>query len=110
MMFYMVIMAILIGTNFSRSGCGSESKYMFNSFLYLILSNIDRYFFDAKILNKDARQFHFVSKVWRVSDGGGVRVRRQLRQQSGHRGRGGREGGRGQCLITPYLSLQYILQ
>ena len=64
----------------------------------------------AKILNKDARQFHFVSKVWRVSDGGGVRVRGQLRQQSGHRGRGGREGGRGQCLITPYLSLQYILQ
>ena len=28
MMFYMVIMAILIGTNFSRSGCGSESKYI----------------------------------------------------------------------------------
>ena len=51
MMFYMVIMAILIGTNFSRSGCGSESKYIFNSFLYLILSNIDRYFFNAKILH-----------------------------------------------------------
>ena len=110
MMFYMVIMAILIGTNFSRSGCGSESKYIFNSFLYLILSNIDRYFFNAKILYKDAWQFHFIIKVWRVSDGGGVRVRGQLRQQSGHRGRGGREGGRGQCLITPYLSLQYILQ
>ena len=78
--------------------------------VYFILSHIVRYFFDAKILNKDARQFHFVSKVWRVSDGGGVRVRGQLRQQSGHRGRGGREGGRGQCLITPYLSLQYILQ
>ena len=26
MMFYMVIMAILVGSNFSRSGCGSESK------------------------------------------------------------------------------------
>ena len=110
MMFYMVIMAILIGTNFSRSGCGSESKYIDIQFLYFILSHIVRYFFDAKILYKDARQFHSIIKVWRVSDGGGVRVRGQLRQQSGHRGRGGREGGRGQCLITPYLSLQYILQ
>ena len=42
-------------------------------------------------------------QVGRVPDGGGVRVRGQLRQQSGHRGRGGREGGRGQCLIIPYL-------
>ena len=71
--------------------------------IYLILSNIVRYFFNAKILYKDAWQFHFIIQVWRVSDGGGVRVRGQLRQQSGHRGRGGREGGRGQCLSIPYL-------
>ena len=41
MMFYMVIMAILIGTNFSRSGCGSESKYSILSYILFCLISID---------------------------------------------------------------------
>ena len=113
MMFYMVIMAILIGTNFSRSGCGSETKYTY--ILYFVLYTYGS--LDISVLNTKIEllvkcvDIHIVDNImkctpWqvrRVPDGGGVRVRGQLRQQSGHRGRGGREGGRGQCLIIPYL-------